>query len=129
MPRPASRGTRGGIAPAEVRQAIEQVRLFIEQYGESRFHPQDDPEARPVINRAGWRKGNGLDREWMIPSEVWKTEICAGLDPAMVARTLAERGMLLRAGDGFQPVRKIEGSNKRVYVLTASIFDGGEHED
>jgi putative DNA primase/helicase len=33
---------RGGTEPAEVRQAIEQVRLFIEQHGESRFEPFDD---------------------------------------------------------------------------------------
>jgi uncharacterized protein (DUF927 family) len=115
---------RGGTEPAEVRQAIEQVRLFIEQHGESRFEALDDPDARPVNNRAGWRKGSGPDCEWLVPPEVWKSEICNGLDSTMVARTLAERGMLLRAGDGFQPVRKIDGANKRVYVLTASIFAG-----
>jgi putative DNA primase/helicase len=115
---------RGGTEPAEVRQAIEQVRLFIEQHGESRFEALDDPDARPVNNRAGWRKGSGPDREWLVPPEVWKSEICNGLDSAMVARTLAERGLLLRAGDSFQPVRKIDGANKRVYVLTASIFAG-----
>ena len=65
------------------------------------------------------------DREWLIPPEVWKSEICNGLDSTMVARTLAERGMLLRASDGFQPVRKIGGANKRVYSVTASIFAGG----
>jgi putative DNA primase/helicase len=119
---------RGGTEPAEVRQAIEQVRLFIEQYGESRFEALDDPDARLVSNRAGWRKANGPDREWMIPPEVWKSEICNGLDSTLVARTLAERGMLLRAGDGFQPVRKIDGANKRVYVVAASIFDGGGNE-
>jgi uncharacterized protein (DUF927 family) len=119
---------RGGTEPAEVRQAIEQVRLFIEQYGESRFEPLDDTDARPVNNRAGWRKGGGSGCEWMVPPEVWKSEICAGLDSTMVARTLAERGMLLRAGDGFQPVRKIAGANKRVYILTPAIFDGGENE-
>jgi putative DNA primase/helicase len=117
---------RGGTEPAEVRQAIEQVRLFIEQHGESRFDPLDDPDARPVNNRAGWRKGNGADREWLIPPEVWKMEICNGLDSTMVARTLAERGMLLRAGDGFQPVRKINGANKRVCIVTANIFAGAE---
>ena len=106
---------RGGTEPAEVRQAIEQVRLFIEAHGESRFEPMDDPEARPVNNRAGRRKGSGAAREWMIPSETWKAEICQALDPKMVARTLAERGMLERAADGFQPVRKIGGGNKRVY--------------
>ena len=118
---------RGGTEPAEVRQAIEQVRLFIEQHGESRFEPLDTSEARPVINRAGWRRGDGAAREWLIPSEVWKAEICAGLDPKFVARTLTERGMLERTGDGFQPVRKISGANKRVYVINASIFDGGEN--
>ncbi len=120
---------RGGTEPAEVRQAIEQVRLFIEQHGESRFEPLDDTDARPVSNRAGWRRGSGSDREWMIPPEVWKSEICNGLDSTMVARTLAERGMLLRQDMRvFQSVRKIGGANKRVYVLTASIFDGGSDE-
>lgn len=120
---------RGGTEPAEVRQAIEQVRLFIERHGESRFDTLDDPDARPVNNRAGWRKGSGQDREWMIPPEVWKSEICNGLDATLVARTLSERGMLQRVGDGFQPVRKIDGANKRVYVVTAKIFDGGDDED
>jgi putative DNA primase/helicase len=50
---------RGGTESAEVRQAVGQVRLFIEQHGESRFEPIDDPDARPVNNRAGWRKGSG----------------------------------------------------------------------
>jgi hypothetical protein len=36
--------------------------------------------------------------------------------------------MLLRASDGFQPVRKIGGTSKRVYVLTTSIFAGGGDE-
>jgi putative DNA primase/helicase len=121
-------GGRGGTEPAEVRQAIEQVRLFIEQHGESRFDPLDDADARPVNNRAGWRKGSGPHREWLVPPETWKLEICAGLDSTMVARTLAERGMLLRAGDGFQPVRKIGGANRRVCVLTVNIFDGGGDE-
>jgi putative DNA primase/helicase len=119
---------RGGTEPAEVWQAIKQVRLFIEQPGESRFEALDDPDARPVNNRAGWRKGSGPDREWMIPPEVWKTEICNGLDATLVARTLSERGMLQRAGDGFQPVRKIGGANKRVCIVTANIFDGGGDE-
>jgi uncharacterized protein (DUF927 family) len=116
---------RGGMEPAEVQQAIEQVRLFIEQHGESRFDPLNDCEAKPVLNRAGWRKGDGASREWKIPPETWRVEICAGLDPKMVARTLAELGVLERAADGFQPVRKIASTNKRVYIVNASIFDGG----
>ena len=45
--------TRGGIEPAEVRQAIEQVRLFIVQHGDSRFDPIESgsQETRPVHNK------------------------------------------------------------------------------
>jgi uncharacterized protein (DUF927 family) len=118
---------RGGTEPAEVLQAIQQVRLFIELHGDSRFDPLENPEAKPSPNRAGWRKGEGEGREWLVPPETWKTEICAGLDAGFVARTLAERGLIERASDGFQPVRKIGGTNKRVYVLTARIFAGGDH--
>ena len=118
----------GGTDPAEVRQAIERVRLFIEQHGDSRFDPLDNPEANPSPNRAGWRKGEGEEREWLIPPETWKHEICAGLDAAFVARTLHNKGILERANDGFQPVRKIRGANKRVYVVNARIFAGDDHD-
>jgi hypothetical protein len=36
--------------------------------------------------------------------------------------------MLKRAADGFQSVVKIEGTAKRVYVITARIFDGSTDE-
>ncbi len=115
---------RGGGEAAEIRQAVETVRLFIEQYGGSRFDPLDDADARPVINRAGWRRGSGSSEQWLIPPETWKSAVCQGLDPNVVARTLVERQMLKRAKDGFQSEVKIEGTSKRVYVITARIFDG-----
>ena len=120
-------GLRGGTEPAEARQAVEQVRLFIEQHGEARFVSLDDPDARPVINRAGWRKGIGADREWLVPSEIWKHELCAGLDAKMVARVLVERGMLRRqGGNEIQIVANVGGGQRvRVYALTTAILDGG----
>jgi len=105
-----------------VHAALSAVRLFIEQHGDSRFEPLQNALPRPVNNRAGWRKGEGVDRRWLIPKEVWKSEICAGQDPTFVARTLAERGMLLRASDGFQRVENIEGRSMRVYVVTAALM-------
>ena len=118
---------RGGAEAAEVRQAVETVRRFIEAHGEARFDNLDDPVTRPVQNRAGWRKGQGEERRWLIPSESWK-EIFVGLDPKMAARVLAERGMIGRASDGFQPVQKIAGKSMRVYIVTRRILDGGELE-
>lgn len=121
---------RGGTEPAEVRQAIEAVRLVIELHAESRFEPLDGGEGwRPMGSRLGWRTGEGAERQWLIPSEVWKSEVCAGLDHKFAAKVLGERGMLERAGDGWQPVRKIAGTNKRVYVVRATIFEGAGHGD
>jgi len=114
---------RGGSAPAEARQAVEQVRLVIQQHGESRFEPLDDPDARPVNNRLGWRKG----QEWWIPPEIWKAEFAAGFDPSFVAHVLAERGMLRRqGGNALQCTVNIgKGKRTRAYVLTPAILDGG----
>ena len=125
---PALVGSTRRREAAEIRQAVETVRLFIEQYGESRFDPLDVADSRPAINRAGWRRGTGSTQQWLIPPETWKSEVCQGLDPNVVARTLAERQMLKRAKDGFQSVVKIEGTAKRVYVITVRIFHGSTDE-
>ena len=108
--------SRGGKEAAEVHAAISQVLLFIEQHGDSRFEPIGAALDRPVSNRAGWRRGEGTEREWLIPPETWKTEVAVGHDPTLVARVLLERGMLKRAKDGFQRVEKIQGRSQRVML-------------
>jgi putative DNA primase/helicase len=116
---------RGGTEPAEARQAIETVRLFIERHGEARFAPADDADARPVTNRAGFRKGSGADREWWVLPEVWRKEVCAGQEATFVARTLARAGMLRTQAEGLQCNVRVGGSNTlRAYVITGAILDG-----
>jgi putative DNA primase/helicase len=107
------------------------VRHFIEAHGDSRFdnlnHPHDldyPRDERSVRNRAGWRKGDGEFRRWLIPPEVWRNEVCVGLDSKSVASELAKRGMLEKGNDGNSKVEKIAGTSKRVYVVTPRIFDG-----
>ena len=120
--------TRGGSESAEVREAIMQVRRFIEAHGESRFAPLDDVDARPVPNRVGWRKGVGAERVWYVLPEQWRAEVCEGINPAATAKALAERGMLRRDSAGkLQRSERTPYGTKRVYVITALIFDGGEH--
>ncbi len=117
------------MEPAEIRQAIAQVRRFFEAHGEARFDRSDsldDLDARPVSNRAGWRKGLGEDPRWFVPPETWKVEVCAGLDLRLVARELAKRGIMEKALDGYQPVWKIQGKSQRGYVIMPRMFDGGE---
>jgi uncharacterized protein (DUF927 family) len=119
---------RGGTEAAEIRQAVEQVRLAIEAHGESRFQAVNDPDARPVLNRLGWRRGHGAEREWWVPPQTWRAEICNGLDPQLVARILSDRRMLRRQGGNvLQCTVNIGGGYRaRAYVLTAAILDGGD---
>jgi uncharacterized protein (DUF927 family) len=101
------------------------VRLFIEQHGEARFAPADDADARPVANRAGFRKGSGTEREWWVLPQVWRTEVCAGHEAQFVARTLADARMLRTQSEGLQcNVRVVVGGTLRAYVVTAAILDG-----
>ncbi|MGD0186966.1 MAG: DUF927 domain-containing protein [Roseiarcus sp.] len=120
---------RGGAGSHEERQAIEQVRLIIEQHGESRFELVADygfAEEGKVRDRLGWRKGNDANREWFVPPEIWKAEVCAGLDHTYVARTLDKHGMLRRQdAKNLTCVIKLGGRPTRAYVLTAAIRDSG----
>ena len=120
---------RGGAEAAEVKDAIAQVRHFIELNGEARFDPIDATgDARGVQNRAGWRRTNGEHREWLILPETWKTEICAGYDFIATARALADRGMLNPDPAGkFQRSERTPYGSKRVYVVTSEILEGSDH--
>jgi uncharacterized protein (DUF927 family) len=119
---------RGGTESAEARQAIEVVRLFIEQHGDARFATAEDLDARPVPNRAGYRKGSGVKREWWILPEVWKNEICIGHDPQFVARTLAQAGVLRTQAKKLQANVRVGGQTMRVYVVAARIIEGAADE-
>lgn len=119
--------TRGGGEAAEIGQSIAQVRKFFEAYGDARFESVDDPETRIAHTRAGWRRGFEDRRTWLVLPEVWRTEICTGLDPVATARILADRGMLKPDGCGKlqRSERTPGGRTLRVYVVNASILDGG----
>jgi uncharacterized protein (DUF927 family) len=74
---------RGGAMPYEAQQIVAQVRHFIEANGDARFDDLDPPpvsltgvelERRPVVNRAGWRKGEGALRLWYVLPEVWRRD-------------------------------------------------------
>jgi hypothetical protein len=126
---------RGGTEASEDMQAVEAIRAFLLS-GDARFTRlwrddagrwhEADPN-RPVANRVGWRRPDGLDgHEFLIPSPAWKAE-CArlGLDPTNAARTLKNKGYL-RPGEGNHLPRneRIPGSQKpmRVYCIGSKVF-------
>jgi putative DNA primase/helicase len=68
-----------------------------------------------------------VERRWFVFPQVWKTEICAGLDPTTTARVLAAKRMLIldSSGSKFPRPERTPHGPKRVYVLTSQILDGG----
>jgi uncharacterized protein (DUF927 family) len=129
--------SRGGIEPAEEREALSAVRRFIELHGTSRFEPigalapTDGTGTRidlRIANRAGFRRRDDAGGiEYIVLPEVWRGEVCAGLDATLVAKTLAGRGML-KPGSGGKPqnFQRVPGFSNpvRCYVVTASILGG-----
>ena len=130
----------GGDGSSEEAQGLSKVRKFLEQYGESRFTPilpslaeeaekplgQPDISQRMPIQRAGYRRWENGSWLYLISTEVWKTEVCAGLNAKDVARSLADKGHLVR-GDGNNLAVKhgIPGSSskQRFYTIRSSIFE------
>ena len=122
---------RGGTEPLEVRQGIERIRAFVQRYATSRFADWENPLTQ-LHDRAGFRKTEHNGTHVYMFRGPFK-EACAGLDPTIVARALAERGMLKPGSDKkFTRSERLPGIGKnrvkdRVYVLTPALF--GEQAD
>lgn len=86
---------RGGAGAGEDAQALAQVAHFLEVHGSSRFADLTEPD-RIVVNRAGYRRKDAQGRtEYLVLPEVFKRELCAGLDHRAVAKLLRDRGLLV----------------------------------
>jgi uncharacterized protein (DUF927 family) len=118
---------RGGIGSAEMREALLQVRFFLEQHGESRFDPAWDPSnGRTALNRAGYRKGgNGAGWTYYVQQEVWRREICKGFDARAVASEMAERGWMQRDEEHLTRLERVPGEKPmRFYVIAPEFMEG-----
>ena len=114
---------RGGLEPAEVSRGIAAVRSYIERHGTDRFL---EWSARDAIarDRAGYRKQENGATTYFFFSNAFR-EACGGQDPGLVARVLAERGMLLKGSNG-RPNRVVRLNNMeshRMYLVTSAIFE------
>jgi uncharacterized protein (DUF927 family) len=120
---------RGGIGSQEVDQAISQVKRFLEIHGESRFtswddHSDNNADGR-TINRAGFRRVTDDNRtEFYVLPEVFKTEICGGLNPKEVTKAIREAGFLVPGSDGKSTKQeRLPGiGSKKVYRIKPDIL-------
>ncbi len=134
---------RGDAGSGEEIRAVRQVKKFIEAHGASRFEQlvfgdESDAagDAKPgglkVRDRVGFVRGSFSEGavEYLVLTEAWRDTVCAGLDAAAAAKTLADRGFLLRGRDGrITQKPRLPGHPMpvRCYVISSAIL-GGEDE-
>jgi uncharacterized protein (DUF927 family) len=125
----AWRGARpGGDGDGERAAAIAAVRRFLTAHGESRFEEIGGDAARPVVNRAGWRRRDDGGTVYWIAPDVWRGEVCAGLDADAAAKALRAAGFL--HGDDGRLTRKVRlpgvPTPARVFAVAGAILAGGD---
>lgn len=134
----------GGEENREPRKMVEQVQAWIQAHAGTRLEDWrrpsvSDSHAPRTMNRAGWRRPtaetaslNEKDHvfEYLIYPNAFKSELCAGFDPAQVAKELARRELLKRDGKHLTTKAREPGGagTSRFYVLSAAILSG-EQDD
>lgn len=123
-------GSYGGEGNQEQRAMLKQVRRFMELHGEARFADfgrpvADDDHAPRVINKAGWRKHDNIksETEYYVYPEVFKTEMCSGMDYKAVARLLIDKGYMRPDGKHLQPKVALPGEGtRRVFHILPTLW-------
>ncbi len=115
---------RGGTGSHEDNAILEQVMLFIEQHGHSRFQNIETPQA-PCLNRVGCRKSIEQGSVYYVFPESFKHEMCKGMNYMHAAKVLLQNNILQQGDKGFTkrpPQALPDFGRKRCYVLV--INDG-----
>jgi len=118
----------------EEMQALDQIRGFIERNGESRFAELSragDDHAPRTMDRVGYRYGaveNGvLEYVYYILPEMFKTEVCKGINKDIAVNALKKHGHLKHQSDRkthLTPRPTETGRRKACYAVKATILDG-----
>jgi uncharacterized protein (DUF927 family) len=126
---------RGTTTSQEEINIVDQVLKFLAAHGSSRFERifrtgDDDAPRRehemPVRDRCGYREDvDGTVVYYVLPS-MWKSEICADLDPNHAAKLLRDRGVL-QPGEGTRLQKKVRlpenPKGARVYALRPDLME------
>jgi uncharacterized protein (DUF927 family) len=88
---------------------------------------------RWINNMAGYRKENRDGKLWyLITPEVWRQEVCKGMDAEVVAKAVYSKGWLDRAGVGHltKQVRiEAKANPRRFFVVSADILAGDDEAE
>ncbi len=114
----------GWTGNREEKALLAQVRSFFATNGASRF--QDIRIANQhIINRAGFfRLDRDHQREFLVLSECFQREVCAGFDPTDAVKILRERGWLLPGSERPKQRVRLPGMGTPwVYVIGARMWE------
>jgi putative DNA primase/helicase len=149
-------GARGTTGSGEKQNGIRAVQHFLELHGSSRFaeiqtftrdkaapwqksilkdvdEPREQLFDRAVSNMAGYKQWDKEHQRtvFMISQEVWKTEVCKGMDGDLVAKAIDEKGWLIRDGNHLAKLKRLPDQAKRVrlYHVTSDILAAEQDEE
>ncbi|MCB1136539.1 MAG: DUF927 domain-containing protein, partial [Chlamydiia bacterium] len=125
---------RGDAGLGEESVIVRQIRHFFELHGESRFSPWEPSEyVRATPNRAGFRKEQSEGgHEYFVFRQVFRQEICKGLDQRLAAKICLDKGWL-QPGPNGEATRSERlpntGKSTRVYRFTSKVLEEEIDED
>lgn len=125
---------RGNPGNQERTAFLEMVQSFFEAHGASRFEDiHHAANIQHIINRVGFRQNNTLGQyEYFVLPEMFRREICQGVDPRWASQLLIEVGMLLPSSEGkAQTAHRLPGEGlKKCYhfVSNEPLISTLEHE-
>ncbi|MEQ5296093.1 DUF927 domain-containing protein [Providencia rettgeri] len=118
-----------GDVPLEKQQIIQQVRSYIERYGDSRFSYKDSsPLDRFINERSGWWTNSASGDRIFLFNSAGLREATKGYDFKRVLKALTEEGILVlreKNQSGGDRVR-INGQQSRVYPISFPESDSLE---
>lgn len=113
-------------------QSIEQIRLFIERFGESRFsdlNRASDSHKPNVVDRVGYKHGDNegkKDFTYYFFQESFKKEVCKGISYKLALNALKKRGYLKHEVDRSThriPRENESGNRPRLYAVRSAILE------
>lgn len=108
----------------ESAQIVTQVRYFLQQFGMTHFPDLADGTRVPLSKCFGFRKSNAQGTfDWLIPSEIFRAEICKGYNAKTVLKALRKVNMLCSPDEKGTQVERLPIFGKiRVYPIRAEIL-------
>ncbi|WP_068649772.1 DUF927 domain-containing protein [Thiomicrospira sp. XS5] len=118
----------------EEMQALDQIRGFIERYGESRFSDLNrikDDHAPRTLDRVGYRGEEGgkdgyMEYVYYFTPTIFKSEVCKGISWKLAINTLKKHGYLKHQPDRKTHVTPTEvetGKRPSCYAVRSTILN------